>query len=201
MEKSAKCLIAQIEEELRTGKVLGRSFPQVFSPGLLSGEVHPTFVTYLAVLGHQCGFHAVAELPVSNRSKQLFHNKSGTNIREPDSVWLRTGDLKSVLFAEYEGIEDEIGFESKLQSLIEAFNDAEEKPYVLLMCWWRKHGKMTRMQFSRAQRMYKSGFAHPNTGVLVPPPSVPLIIWEACFRRERDRWIFTRFAHTGTWQI
>lgn len=199
MEESTSRLITQISDEFGCSAILHRRFPQIVHPGLLQGEVHPTFVTYLAILGHELGYYAVAELPISNRSKQIFHDKTGINKREPDSVWLRAEGFKPVLFAEYEGIEDERGFESKLRSLIEAFNDAEQKPACLLLAWWRKQGQLQAMEFARAQKIYTKGFAHPSTGILVPPPPVPLLIWEACFRSVRERWTFTHFTHTSTW--
>lgn len=191
--------MAEMGDEFRSASVLRGRFPQVVHPGLLQGEVHPTFVTYLAILGHEFRYSAIAELPISNRSKRIFHDKSGINKREPDSVWLDSESLNPVLFAEYEGIEDEAGLENKLCSLVEAFNDADQKPLCLLLAWWRKRGQLNAMDFARAQKTYTKGFAHPNTGILVPPPPVPLLVWEACFRFVQDRWIFVRFTHTGTW--
>ncbi len=72
MEESTSRLITQISDEFGCSAILHRRFPQIVHPGLLQGEVHPTFVTYLAILGHELGYYAVAELPISNKSLLAF---------------------------------------------------------------------------------------------------------------------------------
>lgn len=185
-----------LKREFAKEIILQRSYPQLIDPGVLRGEVHPYYLSYLVTLGNELDVTAVTNCPVSNAGRRDALGRNGRNERLPDAIWLGRTDSEHLAFFEFEGCSSTEDLANKAQNLLEAYHDAEFKPLLLVLMYWMK-SSTGRLSIEPALEVFRRGFRDAQ-GHSITPAACPAAIIKADIRRRDERYRHQSFLWLTT---
>lgn len=182
-------LPARVMGTLHDGEVMKRHFPMLLRGGIpdVGVTVHSHFLTYLATVGQDLGFAAVAECPVT-----LAPEKADLGDVRADSVWFEQETLTPVAAFEFERFErgDEPKLRQKVENLAVASLATPSLDAAVLIYWVLSGSTPHSMESVVA--CYRDGFR--RRGHQVPGGKSPLMIIKCVMRHaEGGRLVFAEF--------
>lgn len=161
--------------------MINTCFPMLHRQGIpdVGITVHSHFLTLLSTVGHQLGFSAISECPITWSGD---YSKFG-NVRS-DSVWFDRKSLAPRVIVEFERFEQ--GDEGKLRQKVENLSIASLASPTLdlaLLIYWVRSGSAPRSMKS-VINVYCNGFR--RRGYNVPPATTPLMIVKCVMRIAVD---------------
>lgn len=186
---STSQLTTRVIGALHDSAVMERHFPMLVRGGVadLGVTVHSHFLTYLATIGQNLGFAAVAECPLI-----LAPEQGDLGDIRADSVWFNHQNLQPVAVFEFERFEkgDEPKLRQKVENLAMASLASPSLEMASLVYWVLSGSAPQSMESVVAP--YRDGFR--RRGHHVPGSRAPLMIIK-CVMRSTDcgRIVFNEF--------
>ncbi|MCK8828256.1 hypothetical protein MWH25_10980 [Natroniella acetigena] len=150
-----------VRQEFESGDLREELFPMLTKPGVpdYSETIHSYGLNYITAIGREIeGITAVSECPI------YAPNSSLPEVR-PDSVWFDLDNNRPLLVAEFERYNNshkkQKKLKEKLQNLLIAYHQFEEKLECILFVYWSYAG-ITANKINDLVKVFEEGFTLPN---------------------------------------